>query len=191
MGNDPVNWSDASGEGKVKWFVETVTGTYKRVSERIARISASNGRNVDVVGPGASREANRMGKKVYGPTTRHEPHPSVPPDRKGHHQLHVQPKERGSGQTGHIFHRSAGVVAAGALASTLQGLGDAIGTAEDNVGPDASPQERARAQLWDFFDPASSVAEVLRMGAEIVRPKAESPSENEPCEYYKQTCRPR
>ena len=94
--DDPVNYKDTTGRGKLKFFVELIDGTYKRVSREIAEASRRRAKNIDVrgeqsgrVGRGIENEAQR--RHADGTVIKHPPHTeTVSPDKKGYHQSHFQ-----------------------------------------------------------------------------------------------------
>jgi len=76
--NDPVNYVDTTGYGKVKYFIKVVRGLYnvwRPVSKNQARRALKNGGNVLVKGRGSSKEAKRLAREVFGnKTVRHDGH---------------------------------------------------------------------------------------------------------------------
>jgi RHS repeat-associated protein len=169
VGDDPLNQTDATGLGKVKLFVETVKGTWKRVGTRKQAVSARKaGKNVDVRGPRQSRIGRQIEEDVSGNgnVTRDGPHPDQPASHRGSRQAHYQPVVRPKGPKGrgHTFITAA--AAAGAKA--LHDAADAVGTWEGNLPPDASRLQTLKAQALDFIDPASAVSEVLDLAGDAV-----------------------
>jgi len=105
--DDPLNYSDPSGEGKIGIVVRTVKGTIKFIKRSHAVKILKKKGTVEVVGKGASRKGKGLAKEVWGKkTTRHDPHQSG-------WKSHYQP--RGGG--GHVNYTVPGA----ALGITLFG----------------------------------------------------------------------
>lgn len=176
VANDPVNGRDPSGEGKFKWFVETAKGIWKRVGQKQALSARRAGKNVSARGPGQVSKGKRLEEKVQGSkgaVEKHSPHPDSNPKHRGSKETHFQPANRKTGGQGHTF---VGPPAAGAasgltIAGTMRDFADKIGTASDNLDKDSSPFDRAAAEAWDYFDPASNLADALRAGADLIDPE--------------------
>ncbi|HWW25624.1 MAG TPA: RHS repeat-associated core domain-containing protein [Caulobacter sp.] len=179
VGNDPLNGRDPTGNGALKLLIETATGAWKAVKTEKAAVAARKlGKNVEVSGTGPrSKVARRIEEKASGAdnTVRHDAHPEGDPSHKGSTQSHYQPGKRsaGRGGWGHTFYTAVGAAAA-ATANTLNETADGVGTWEDSLPSNASPGERLGAQVIDFFDPASNVADAIRLGADaagVLSPK--------------------
>lgn len=177
VANDPVNSTDPSGQNKVTWLVETAKGLWKRVSEKQALSSRQAGKNVRAEGPGLVGKGKRLEAKNQGSKAavrRHEPHRNGNPEHRGTHETHFQ-GDRKTGDRGHTFvgPPAAGAVAAVTVASAMRDVANEIGTASDNLTEDSSDLERRVAKAWDFVDPASNIADILRVGADFLDPKKE------------------
>jgi RHS repeat-associated protein len=181
VGNDPSTWVDPTGEGKVRWFVETVKGAYKAVSDKIAKSSREAGKNVEARGPGSSGKARRLENKVISKNnvTRHDPHTNGKSGHKGTSQPHYQPENRKTGGQGHTFYSTVASTVTGAavtFSDGLQAAGDTIGaTREERLPDDASELRRGIAKTYDFFDPTVEAGDILRGAADIIRPKDPKP----------------
>jgi RHS repeat-associated protein len=176
VANDPVNMRDPTGQNKVKWFVETVKGGWKRVTEKQAISSRQAGKNVSNKGPGQVSRGKRLEEKVQGSkgaVKKDAPHANGNPEHRGTNETHFQPTDRRSGGDGHTFvgPPAAGVTVGVGLAGAMRDVANEIGTATDKLTPSSSNLERKAAAVWDFFDPASIIAETLRVGADLIDPK--------------------
>ncbi len=155
---DPINHSDPDGNGRVKLFVETVKGIWKRVIQKQAVNARKVGKNVDVKGPKSNKVSKSVEAEAQGgknKVAKHDPHATS--KGKGNKQPHYQPSKRASGDAGkgHTFYESAIGVAATAseVASDLR----------DNFTIDTgSPTLNG---VIDFVNPVSDVSDLLDLGA--------------------------
>lgn len=174
VGGDPISYNDDTGTGRVRWFVETVAGSYKRVSDKIARSSREAHKNVSVRGPGQVGKGRRLEEKVQGSkqaVTRDRPHREGDSKHRGTHEDHFQPSNRKVGGKGHTFVGPPAAGVAAALASTMQAAAKEIGTWESKLDANASQSEVNTARVIDFFDPASNIAEILEVSSELIKPR--------------------
>ena len=101
-GNSPLVWTDHSGLARFKYFIRTVDGAWKQVSQKIARQRYANGGDVKVTGAeGRSGQARSIGTGRDGnaSTTRHDGHRE---DWHPHHQ-------NKSGDGSHVFYAPAAI----------------------------------------------------------------------------------
>lgn len=140
VGNNPVNYLDPSGQGKVGFCIKTVKKIWKKVSRDAAKNALRKGKSdVLVEGAGASKKARKLAKEEWGSkTTRHDPHQ---PGQMSHYQ-------HKNGGKGHIFYRD-----------TLAGF-TGVGIFGDNFFGNAI----------DFFNPVSDVKDVLDLLDEFNEP---------------------
>jgi hypothetical protein len=110
-----------------------------------------------------------------GAVQKDAPHPDGNPQHRGTTEDHFQPTDRRTGGDGHTFvgPPAQRTTIAATLAEGLRSAGDAIGTASDNTNANSSNLEKITAEAWDFFDPASNIAEILRETSDIIEPKDE------------------
>ncbi|MDO7833664.1 recombinase family protein [Sphingobium sp. HBC34] len=57
------------------------------------------------------------------------------------------------------------------VAGAMRDVANEIGTSSDNLTENSSSFERGAAGALDFIDPASNVADILRVGADLIDPK--------------------
>ncbi len=176
-GNDPVTWVDPLGTQKVRWFVESVKGLWKRVGEKAAQSARKAGKNVAAEGPGSVKKGKRLEEKVQGgkdKVAKHDPHPDGKPGNKGTTETHFQPKNRKEGGPGHTFvgpPQPDSPSVRSAAGDFLREAADAMGgTWEDHV--DAGDNGGV-ASLLDEYDPFSTAVDVMRTAADMLDPPEE------------------
>jgi len=67
VANNPINYFDPDGLGKIGFIIKTVKGIKKFVSKNTARRCLKKDGDVDVVGSGASKEAKRFDTILINP----------------------------------------------------------------------------------------------------------------------------
>jgi RHS repeat-associated protein len=121
VSNNPVNWVDPTGLGKIGFCIKTVKGIWKKVGKDRARKELAEKGDVLVQGAGSSKDAKNMAREVFGDrTTRHDPHQA---GQKPHYQ-------HKNGGRGHVFYKTL------AAATAINWLGDnALGNTIDFFNP--------------------------------------------------------
>jgi hypothetical protein len=75
VGNDPINFIDSNGLGKVGFLIRTSQNLWRKVSGNTARRVLDNGGDVKVCGKGASGKAKKLAHEQWGgKKVRHDPH---------------------------------------------------------------------------------------------------------------------
>jgi hypothetical protein len=172
VGNNPLNFVDDTGEGKIGFVVKTVKGVWRAVTSKQAQSAYKAGKDVKVTGKGASRAAESLAKKAKGKNTpeggeivRHDGHK---PGQDPHYQ--TQP-----GDGSHVRYDSSSIVIPGA------GIGAAVGDAvEDATGSQIVGD--ATQFLIDWFNPLSDAEDVIDLCTGEPDPEGQGGGDAEPAE---------
>jgi len=168
VGNDPLNFVDNTGNGKIKYLLKFIRGdraVYREGTRKQAVRHASNEGNVKVVGPGSSGKARGVAEEAYG-------HRNVKRDNDvdGYGDGHYQPKKR-RGVKGHVdYAQEAGIGVVGGIASGAEHL-----TASKYLGEDSIVGE-----IIDLINPVSDVKEIAEFIQEGIEEAERDYAENGP-----------
>ncbi len=95
VGNDPVNWTDPTGLGKLGYAIRAAKGGWKAVSKMRALKALTKAEDAMVEGTVKSKGARNLGREMWGSkTVRHDPH-------EAGQMSHYQHK---NGGRGHVFY---------------------------------------------------------------------------------------